>query len=52
MTCEYDNLEAKAAFSDLIDIIKLWSIEMDYVQTEYDEEPSCTEHKKRLLNYR
>ena len=50
MTCEYDNLEAKAAFSDLIDTIKLWSIEMDYVQTEYDEEFLCTEHKKRLLS--
>ena len=36
MTCEYDNLEAKAAFSDLIDTIKLWSIEMDYVETEYE----------------
>jgi hypothetical protein len=49
MTCEYDNLEAKAAFSDLIDTIKLMSIEMDFVQTEYDEEPSCTENKKTLI---
>ena len=50
MSCESENWQAKAAFSDLIDTIKLWSVEMDYVQTEYDEEPSCTEHKKRLLS--
>jgi len=46
MTCEYDNLEAKAAFSDLIDTIKLVSIEMDYLEDEFVEEPMCT--KKHL----
>ena len=49
MTCEYDNLEAKAAFSDLIDTIKLLSIEMDYLADEYDEEPKCTNKPLELV---
>lgn len=49
MTCEYDNLEAKAAFSDLIDTIKLLSIEMDYLEDEYDEEPKCTNKHLELV---
>jgi len=49
MTCEYDNLEAKAAFSDLIDTIKLVAIEMDYLEDEYVEEPKCTNKHLELV---
>ena len=49
MSCESENWQAKAAFSDLIDTIKLWATEMDYVETDYEAEPSCTRKKVELL---
>jgi hypothetical protein len=51
MTCEYDNLEAKAAYSDLLDTIKLLATEMDVVTTEHDRACDGTD-KKRRLKYR
>jgi len=49
MSCESENWQAKATFSDLIDTIKLWAIEMDYVETDYEAEPWCTRKKVELL---
>ena len=51
MTCESENWQAKSAYSDLMDIIKLVSIEMDYVTVEHDRSCSGTD-KRKSLNFR
>lgn len=37
MSCDSENWQAKSAYSDIIDTIKLISIEMDFLEIELDE---------------
>jgi len=52
MTCEIENWQAKAAFSDIISIIKLHSQQMDYFEMSLVNVKVGTKKEKELEDMR